>query len=534
MNTILSSLSYEFYYLLRTEIEQHHPFWREPPSLSMVPSPSLTETGILIDNDKRLFRYSVLSTVTENEEEPSPLENWLEQLKIGWNQIQRCYSQHFANQSISEVQTQAFCHQALLGVALLINDTHLESHTVMVPFKEPDDSVATQVVFKPDTWLLQITHTPFENSDSEHKSIPALLAKFEAQFQVIPQSKHWQIQLEATIPYLAPMKISQDTANPELGPNPIFSVYGLAYGDFQSDDTESWPQALQDFLVNNEPAVLVRTLPRLLLREWQLTRMDLAVLMVRQYLQKSSTHYHKQVKLPCLSARKLSYGLQTMAEVAADTSLLLGQLQQAIETLEIHRHNLEYRLQRARRYRSDWHVLWQYEEEAPILDHFQADQQKLHNHITYLNSELTYLEGIRQRWHLHFEGQQLAQTEQLGSLARILAFLVAIGIASLTAVSLSYPQPTDNGSFLSPIVHFFYTLQTEPIIADIIMLLKQPMVYWLLILIILWPIVWGWGKTFVRKIRCSWLWRWGIIITCLSPAIWYLGDVMIKLLNFQS
>lgn len=526
---ILSSFSYEFYYLLRTEIEQHHPFCREPPSLSMAPSPSLTETGILIDNDKRLFRYSVLSTPTEDEEAPLQLENWLEQLKIGWKQVQRCYSQHFENQSINEVQTQAFCHQALLGVALLINDTHLESHTVMVPFKEPDDSIATQVIFKPDTWLLQITHTP-DNSDSEQKPIQALLAQFKAQFQVIPQAKHWQIQLDSSIPHLAPMVISQDTANPDFASNPIFAVYGLAHGDLQTAEETSWPQTLQDFLVRNEPAVLVRTLPRLLLREWQLTRMDFAALLVRQYLQKSSAYYHKHVKLPCLSGRELANGLQTMAEVAADTTLLLGKLQQAIETVEIHRHNLEYRLRRASRYSTDWHVLWQYEEEAPILDHFEADQQKLHNHITYLNSELTYLEGIRQRWHLHFEGQQLIRTEQLGSLGRILAFLVAIGMASFTAVSLSYPSPSDNGSFLSPIVQFFQAFQTEPIMADIIMLLKQPMVYWLLGLIFLGPIFWGWGKNLVQKMCCSRLWRWGIIIALSSPAIWYIGNGMIKLL----
>jgi hypothetical protein len=546
MNIPFSNLSYEFYYLLRTEVEQPQRFWREPPSLSMVPTPSITETGILIDHDKRLFRYSAFTTVNlskdkidddenkEEEEEPilpqaAPLEDWLEHLKQGWKKVQRCYSQHFENQSISEMQAYTFCHQSLLGIALLINDTSLEAHTVTVPFKGPDDSIATQIIFKPDTWLLQVAHTVSDSEDNEAIPFHALLARFEPQFQIIPQTKHWQIQLDSSIPHLTPMEITQNTANPIFAPNPIFAVYGLEHSDSLQDDESMVISELQDFLLGREPAILVRVLPRLLFQKWQFTRMDFAARMVRHFLQ-TQGQYYQQIQLPCLSNRKLSDSLQAMAEATADTSLLMGKLQQASKTLEIHRNNLERRLRRARRFNSNWNVLWQHNEEAPLLDNFNTDQQKLQNHITYLQGELTYLEGIRQRWHLHFEGRQLAWTERLGSLGSILAFLVAVGAASLTAVSLSNPTPTDHNSLLSPVVQMFRMLQAEPIVADLIILLRQPIVYWFLVLIFLLPIFWQIGKTIGRKMRCSRFWRWGITLALLSPAVWYASQVIMRLL----
>jgi hypothetical protein len=249
--------------------------------------------------------------------------------------------------------------------------------------------------------------------------------------------------------------------------------------------------------------------------------MVFSAIQVRQYLQNCSNE-HYQANLPCLSNRQLSDGLQTMAMVNAETSLLLGKLHQAIKTLEIHHNNTKRWLRRARQYSPDWEVVWQHDDESPLLNRFDADKQKLQNHIAYIQGETTYLEGIRQYWHLHFEGRQLAWSEWLGSLGSVLAFLVAVGAASLTAVAIQNTPPADNGSFLSPILHFFNELQAIPVIADMNYLLSQPIVYWLLVIVLLIPVFSHFIQTLRRKVRCSRLWRWGIGIVLLSPAFLFL------------
>ncbi|OAD22748.1 conserved hypothetical protein, membrane [Candidatus Thiomargarita nelsonii] len=263
------------------------------------------------------------------------------------------------------------------------------------------------------------------------------------------------------------------------------------------------------------------------MREWQFNRMDFAAFQVRKYLRARSS-YRNQANLPCLSSRKLSEGLQAMAMQDADTTLLLGKLHQAIKTLEIHHNNLERWLRRA--HSPQWDVVWQPKDEVPLLDGFNTDVQKLHNHITYIQGELTFLEGIRRRWHLHFEGRQLAWSERLGSLGSILAFLVAVGAASLTAVGLTNQSQENNGSFLSPLVHFFNWLQAKPVVADLIILLSQPVAYWLLVLVFLSPIFWHIGKTLRQKMRCSRVWRWGAVIALLLPIFWQIGKAVVKLL----
>lgn len=409
---------------------------------------------------------------------------------------------------------------------MLISDASLESHSVTVSLRGGTDSSANQVVFKPDTWLFQVNHTPADGI--EKMPAPAILSRFEPQFQAIQQDKHWQLRLDLPVPQLAPLDITPNTVNPIVAANPIFAVYGLEHGDLHESGEFTWPLELQDFLVGKEPALVVRVLPRLIVRQWQFTQLDFAALQVRKHLQARSRFYN-QAMLPCSSSRELSEGLQMMARLNADATLLLGKLQQGIKTLEIHHNNAERWLRRARHYNPNWQVAWQYDDEAPLLDSFNADKQKLQNHITYLQGELTYLEGIRQRWYLHFEGRQLAWSERLGSLGSILAFLVAVGAASLTAVSLKSAPQNDQGSFLSPLVNIFKDLQAKPVIADLTNLLSQPVVYWLLILVFLFPIFWHLGKTFGRKMRCSRIWRRGTIMILAPPIVWYVAQAITNL-----
>ena len=513
MNATNQNLSYEFYFLLRKNID----FQPEPRSLSANQSHRIMQEGIPIDSDKRLFRSkSFAPSLPANDEllHSEPIEDWADNLKKSWEQIRLIYIEHFSNQDFNATEARNFCRQALMGVALLINDARLDSHTITASLR----GSANRVVFRPEIGLFQVSYAPPD--DNEGVAATAILTLFEPQFQAIQQSKYWQIQLDLPVPQLVPIEMAKNSANPTIAPNPIFAVYGLAHGDLD-EIGEPTAQALQDFLINDEPAVLVRVLPRLLIRQWQFTRMDYAAIQARQHLQTiSNSHY--QANLSCLSNTQLSEGLQAMAMETAKTSLLLGKLQQAIKTLEIHHNNTKRWLRRARQYNPDyWQVIWQHDDDSPLLSRFDADKQKLQNHITYIQGEITYLEGIRQHWHLHFEGRQLAWSERLGNLGSFLAFLVAVGAVSLTAVGVQNTQQADNGSFLSPLIQFFNELQATPVFADLSYLLSQPVVYWLLVIVLLIPFFRHFIQVLRRKMRCSRRWRWGIGIALLSPAFLY-------------
>ncbi len=479
------SLSYEFYYLLRTQVEQDNRHQSEPESF-FTDNPSLRQEGIPIDEDKRLFRSETYIVPSS----PTGLpEQWAEQLNQSWEQIQRSYQEHFAKEAVSEVQAKEFCSQALLGVALLIADTQVESYSIAMPLH--DNNAADQVVFKPGADLLGVIHQP------KHRDA-AKLVRFEPARR--RNSKiHWQLRFDAATPYLAPMDMTTDTPNPHFAANPVFAIYGLAHGDLPK--AEEWPRQLQDFLLGGDGAVLVRVLPRLLIRQWQFSRMDSAARLVRKYLHQQS-NYFNQTRLRCLSNRELSNGLQTLAELDADATRLLGKLSQAIKTIEIHKDNLTLRLKQAEQHSDQWSLIWQHNQEAPLLDSFAADQQKLQNHITYIQGEQTYLEGIRRRWHFNFEGRQLAWTERLGNLGSILAFLVGVGVASITASTLSQSDSYSSDSWLSPLVQWLYGLLTIPWITDFIRLLNNPLTYISLVIVFVLPIAWHWGNAVIRKIRC--------------------------------
>ncbi len=485
------SLSYDFYYLLRTQVELDNGIQSEPSRFLTADKPSLRQTGIAIDDDKRLFRSE---TFVESSQTGLPAQ-WLVQFKQSWEQVQRSYREHFAKDGVSEAQANEFCSQALLGVALLIADAQLDSYTITMPLQ--GSSAADHVVFKPGRDLLGVIHQLPKDSDAARMPAPARFARFES----VRRRKfvHWQLRLDAAIPHLAPMDMTNDTPIPHFAANPVFAIYGLAHGELP--EAEDWPQQLQVFLLGGEDAVLVRVLPRLLIRQWQFSRMDSVASLVRQYLREQSSHFN-QAPLPCLSSKDLSLGLQTLAGLDADTTLLLGKLQQAIKTIEIHQRNLTLRLQQADQHSAQWAVVWQRNQETPLLDSFDADQQKLQNHITYIEGELTYLEGIRRRWHFHFEGRQLVWTERLGSLGSILAFMVAVGVASITASTLSQSDKFTGNSWLSPLVQWLDGLLTMPWVTDFIRLLNNPLVYLFLVLVFLFPIGWHFGKAVVRKIRC--------------------------------
>jgi hypothetical protein len=283
----MSNLSYEFYYLLRTCIDSDI---SEPDHIVRIANPSLRHTGLPIDEDKRLFR----SDTFFGDDSGLP-EQWQQQLLDGWRDILQFY------------QSDAFCQQALLGVAVVIADVKVDSYSVSLPLSGDDDDF----IFQPRRWLMGV----------ERESVSASLFDFTR--------CHYQLQLDNNWLQLAPFSLESSTA-----PNPVFAVYGLQHGDLSADSGS----ALQDFLLG-KGALIVRLLPRLLTCQWQAMRQDLAARDVRAYLRSQSRYFNK-VNLPCLSNSNLSEGLQTMAALDADITLSLGKLQQASKTIEIQQHNV--------------------------------------------------------------------------------------------------------------------------------------------------------------------------------------------------
>ncbi len=449
---IMSNLSYEFYYLLRTSIDPDHPIQSEPDSFAGIAKSSLRHGGLAIDEDKRLFRFD---TFFGSDSEVGLPEQWQQQLLYGWRDILQFYQSHFEKQGVVDSESEAFCQQALLGVAVLIADVKLDSFCVSLPFSDNGDDV----VFQPRRQLMGV----------DGKSVSARLFDFN--------HYHYQLQLDNNWLQLAPFSMDPFAANP------VFAVYGLEHGELSADS-----DSLQDFLLGRG-ALIVRLLPRLLTCQWQAMRQDLAAREVRRDLRGQSRHFNK-VNLPCLSNGNLSEGLQVMATLDAEITLFLGKLRQAVKTIEIQQHNVEHRLRLAKS-SSEWKLVWQ-------LDSFSLEQQKLQNHATYIEGELTYLEGIRRRWHLHFEGRQLAGSERVGGLGNILAFLVAVVAAS---IAVSDTKPSE-GSWLTPLVEFFGNLQSYAWVTDLVHLFNNPVFYWLFALVLLSPIFLHWGKSLFRKIHC--------------------------------
>ncbi|EDN72862.1 conserved hypothetical protein [Beggiatoa sp. SS] len=90
-----------------------------------------------------------------------------------------------------------------------------------------------------------------------------------------------------------------------------------------------------------------------------------------------------------------------------------------------------------------WQLAWKNETETPLLDGFDLDIRKLRNHATYIQDALTYLDGIRTRWQLHFEGRRL----QYESNIQIILLLLTV-IASFTGVVAFITQNPEDVAFL--------------------------------------------------------------------------------------
>jgi len=424
MKANYSNLSYEFYYLFRTEIEADGKFLREPPTLSALRQSSIDKDGMLADQGKdRLFRIDTHSF--QPYQQPVSVDEWQKVMIFGWKNILACYTEHFDN---DKEKARSFCNQAFLGVIMLICDAelkNLEQYKISVPLQKggniPDEAVFQLVPEDdPEHCLLKVSHHLPDNSRTINMPEPAVFTAFRPSSSIL----HCQLKIDtAGSVGLIPME-------GENAANPVFLVYGLAHGNVVEAEEQGakWHDELQDFLEGKGAAVWVRMIPHLLIRQWQFARIDADARSLRQRLRGNCDIWSKSEDddLFCLSAQDLSAKLQDMARLQADAKEMKGLLQKTVKTLEIHRNNLMRVLRRANKNTLQWKLDWQDRDEIPLTDGFNSDIRNLQNHLDYIEGDLTRLEGIRSRWYLHFEGRELALHEQLTVSVNILKIIVTL------------------------------------------------------------------------------------------------------------
>lgn len=485
MNTDHPHLRYEFYYLLRTAFKHGNRLWHEPESLSAFQNSSLATGGIIVDRDKRMFRWDAF---TNRPPHAVSIEDWPKVLKRGWKNIQFCYIEHFDIQEIDRTQSEFFCNRALIAVSLVIYDADmkaLSTYEIGVPLQKENDATPDEVIFTPapenssERRLLKVFHISDKSAGQTPE--PTCLTTFHPQFS----TWHWQLKLDSSAPRLARMKETDAS-------NPVFTIYGLAFGEVVKTDTQKAGVRAKEL-----SEVLARILHHLLVRRWQFVRMDLASEFMRQRLQTHRSAWNKTDReLRCLSNQKLSGGLHEIVGLEADAMDVIGNLQKAVQNLEVHKNSLERKLKHLSSVNRRWRFIWQYKDHSPLIEGFQSDTRNLQNHIAYTQGDLVCIKGIRNRWRLHFDARKAALTERL---THLVTFLVII-VIGITALGMNRPQ-SDEGSFLSTIVRFFNDLQKVPLIADFFTLMSNPVVCWTLILIFFLS---AFLKMAVRKMETWW------------------------------
>ncbi len=489
MNRTDPNLSYECYFLLRTEFEHDGRIWHEPKSLTAFYQSSITTGGIIVDHDNRLFRWDASTNRPPNS---VPLEDWPKVLKRGWKNVQFCYMEHFDGQDVDRIQAEFFSNRALAGVAVVIHGIRPREqtrHVIRIPLRTNDSLTPEETAFRlapedsPDREWLTICHT-----DDEGRSEPVCFGPFHSDMP----TRCWQLKLDSALPGLAPMQHGKNMQNP------VFAVYALMHTDLAGDSAQNdaWSDELHDFFVGKGEALLVDVIPRLIVRRWHSARMDKGYRDVRHALREQSMRHNlTDTDLRCLSIRTLSEGLQGMAAREAEATDLLESLEKAVITLKNSRDHLERKLTRASKRHPRFDLIWH---EEGALDSFDSDIRQLQDHIAYLRGDIVCLDRIRNRWRIHFDSRQLAASDHMAVSASVLTIIAAI--ATLIAI-----LPTH---LASPAVQFFKKLQTTPLLGDAIMFLSNPTVLWGIIMLGMWPMIWFLAKTMMRRVR---FWWWMIL-----------------------
>ena len=200
-----NSFVYVFFFLFRRYLQKPAgDFWEEPTGLD-----TMEKASSRFEEDKRLFRYDI---------DKAPLKKWETHFQQSWQALQKIYQDKADDPEIGL----AYCHQALLGVALVIleNGESVAQHTVNIAVEDERHRLLSFKVKKPPLFHLkkdeQVAHfwefTPMTEGGKPFSSEVM-------QFQETP-----------TQLLLKPMALG------ELMPNPVFSVYGFTFGGSQDND----------------------------------------------------------------------------------------------------------------------------------------------------------------------------------------------------------------------------------------------------------------------------------------------------------
>jgi len=421
---------YVFYFLFRTYFwKPDGNRWNEPATLGFDTSKRrVLKHGIPFEEDKRLFRRDVPPG--------TPLDKWGEQLKHNWQAICQLYIQHFDYKKKS--QAEAFCQQALLGVALLVleEDESLDQHAVNVAVDDPNNPILRFEQPPIDQPLFRIRTQNFNKTASLHRFMPVTQAG---------KPFHKNLQLDLTAPRNTSLPRLTKMVEGELVANSVFSVYGFTYGG----QAEDWKSAVTRVLIkrspNNRPPLLSTVFARLITEQWQFERIDEAANQLRPKLQQKKTyyaHYAKQfegARPACTGTRKLENQLQAMHILNNDATFLMSRIQTALKTLEINGDNLAERLEELRQEAEqvNWQLYFQLSSELkpvewppvdkamPILSIFHLHINNLQDHHAYLEQQIEYLKGLQERWHFYLENRRAQSGEHLNTLATVLILMLA-------------------------------------------------------------------------------------------------------------
>jgi hypothetical protein len=362
------SFEYLFYFLFRRDVQS------SSGDLLDEPAGWLDDDKILFESDKCQFRYDV--------PRGEPLNKWTEHFQKGWQKLIK-----------GDQQIEQYCHQAILGVALLIlDDADVKHHTVNIALAN-----------KTHLLRFKAKHPLFHLENGDKK---VALWEFEPMTEGgKPFGEHLQFDEINTV--LKPME------SDELSQNPIFSVYGFE-GVIES--------ALEKKLVKTPPSskrhsLFSTTFTRLTVANWQFKRIDWAAKQLRPQLQAEKVKYanyaneYQDARPHCASTRQLEYQLQKIQIFCNDAVFLLSRIQSALKTLEINGKNFARRLEEIRHETPDnpWQldfnekIQLRAENELSVLMPFYRATRRLENHQVYIESQVKYLKAYRRDgsyiWH---------------------------------------------------------------------------------------------------------------------------------------
>ncbi|OQW92545.1 MAG: hypothetical protein BWK78_01400 [Thiotrichaceae bacterium IS1] len=408
MTNDLSILDCRFFFLFELNTHQQE---KDALPLPNLPRNSLLEHGILVDEDKLLIGSG--NKIQAHEKSADFLVE-------SWKKIVGLHEPAYT--------------AALLGVAMVIADDSLEYHTIPMTLID-DAGKSSPITFKRSPHKRE---RELFTVQTEGMSEPTRFEQFVACTDNESGDYRYRYSLvfRENQVFLQPISGTNLLAQ-EATKTPIFSVYGIEHPELEESHKagKTWPKDLQQLLMgkkdSKESAITTPIVSRLILRQWQFTRIDCVASQLRSQLP-DNVRYRQlsQQDLVCKSDGELEKDLEGIIDKqTVQVKHLQARLHKAIRTLEINRNNLNKKLEKIQQdlKKQNWQFTLEFTGKQVLAEIFQRDIRTLENHQHYLTAELLDLEALHQRWHLQLEGRRLAHGNRMETLAHILILLVALG-----------------------------------------------------------------------------------------------------------